>query len=169
MNNSPLKPVDVNALNDNVFHLLDKEWMLVTAGNKEKFNGMTASWGGLGFLWNKPVSFVFVRPTRYTYEFMETSSHYSLSFFGNDCRDILNLFGKQSGRNIDKMKTDGLTTLFAENEVPYYAEARMVLICQKLYSNDLDKDRILIPSIHKLYNNDYHRMYIGEIQQVLMK
>ncbi|PKP22033.1 MAG: flavin reductase [Bacteroidetes bacterium HGW-Bacteroidetes-21] len=162
--------IDAKSIQDNVFQLIDKEWMLVTSGNKEKFNGMTASWGGLGVLWNKPVSFVFVRPTRHTYEFMETSSHYSLSFFGQNCREILKLMGTKSGRDINKMKVEGLTTLFNENEVPFNAEARLVLICEKLYSSDIDKEKVLFPWIHKLYNgNDYHRMYIGEIKQVLSR
>ncbi|MBQ5373195.1 MAG: flavin reductase family protein, partial [Bacteroidaceae bacterium] len=49
---------------EDVFHLIGKEWMLITAGNIKHFNTMTASWGGLGWLWNKPVAFIFVRPER---------------------------------------------------------------------------------------------------------
>ena len=66
-----MKPIAVNQLSDNFFETISKEWMLVTAGNKDAFNTMTANWGGIGFLWNKPVVYVFIRPERYTFDFME--------------------------------------------------------------------------------------------------
>ena len=57
-----MKSIDINELTDNFFESISKEWMLVTAGNKDAFNTMTANWGGIGFLWNKPVvMFLFVR------------------------------------------------------------------------------------------------------------
>ena len=65
-----MKKLEVKDLKENFFEAIGKEWMLVTAGTKEKFNTMTASWGGIGWLWNKPVAFVFIRPERYTYEFV---------------------------------------------------------------------------------------------------
>ena len=67
-------------LEGNVFQRIGRQWMLVTAGTREKFNTMTASWGGLGVLWNAEVSMIFVRPERYTYEFLERETDYSLSF-----------------------------------------------------------------------------------------
>lgn len=71
-------------MNDNFFEAISKEWMLVTAGTKDKFNTMTANWGGVGYLWNKPVVFVFIRPERYTFEFVENSETFTLSFLGNE-------------------------------------------------------------------------------------
>ena len=90
-------------LNENVFNAIGREWMLITAGRPEHFNTMTASWGGLGFLWNKPVAFVFIRPERYTYHFIESEDSVTLTFLGQAHRDIYNLCGKLSGRNTDKM------------------------------------------------------------------
>ena len=66
-----MKSIAIKDLSENFFEVIGKEWMLVTAGSKEHFNTMTASWGGIGWLWNKPVVFVFIRSERYTYEFME--------------------------------------------------------------------------------------------------
>ena len=62
-------------LEDNPFRMIDKQWMLITAGNGQSADTMTASWGGLGALWNKPVSFAFIRPTRYTYDFTEREEY----------------------------------------------------------------------------------------------
>jgi flavin reductase (DIM6/NTAB) family NADH-FMN oxidoreductase RutF len=81
-----VRPQDIS---DNPFHLIDSDWMLVTAGTIRKWNTMTASWGGLGILWNKPVAFSFVRPTRHTYEFIEQASRYTLSFFPERYRKAL--------------------------------------------------------------------------------
>lgn len=77
-----MKPIAVNQLSDNFFETISKEWMLVTAGNKDAFNTMTANWGGIGFLWNKPVVYVFIRPERYTFGFMEKNDYFTLSFLG---------------------------------------------------------------------------------------
>ena len=60
---------DLNKLNLNPFEMIGGSWMLITAGTEDSFNSMTASWGGMGFLWNKNVVFTFIRPERYTYEF----------------------------------------------------------------------------------------------------
>ena len=78
-----MKKIEVSELHDNVFTTIGKEWMLVTAGNKDKFNMMTASWGCLGWLWNKPVAVMFVRPERYTHEFIEQNENVNLVFLGN--------------------------------------------------------------------------------------
>lgn len=57
-----MKAINPNEIKDNFIELIGKEWMLVSAGDKEKFNMMTASWGGVGVLWNRPVVFaLFVR------------------------------------------------------------------------------------------------------------
>ena len=69
-------------LKGNPFDKIGREWMLVSAGSSGNFNTMTASWGGMGVLWNADVCFAFVRPTRYTYEFMEREDYFSLSFSG---------------------------------------------------------------------------------------
>lgn len=84
-----MKKVEVKELSENFFEAIGKEWMLVTAGNKEAFNTMTASWGGIGWLWNKPVAFVFVRPERYTYEFIEKGDFLTLSFWEKRIRRFM--------------------------------------------------------------------------------
>ena len=99
-----MKKLEVKDLKENFFEAIGKEWMLVTAGTKEKFNTMTASWGGIGWLWNKPVAFVFIRPERYTYEFVEKNDHLTLSFLGEENKKIHAICGSKSGRNIDKVK-----------------------------------------------------------------
>ena len=104
-----MKKLEVKDLKENFFEAIGKEWMLVTAGTKEKFNTMTASWGGIGWLWNKPVAFVFIRPERYTYEFVEKNDYLTLSFLGEENKKIHAVCGSKSGRNTDKVKETGQT------------------------------------------------------------
>ncbi|MBR2180810.1 MAG: flavin reductase family protein, partial [Oscillospiraceae bacterium] len=96
------KSVNPEQLSDNMFKLIAKDWTLITAGNVDSYNMMTANWLGVGYLWMKHVAFVFIRPTRYTYEFTEKLDEMSLNFFTEDYREVLNLCGKKSGREINK-------------------------------------------------------------------
>ena len=163
------REISVEQLKDNPFTLINKDWMLITAGDAEKHNTMTASWGGVGVLWNTNVTFSFVRPSRYTYTFMEQEKYYTLSFFGADCRRALQFCGSKSGRDVDKVAETGLTPVF-DAPAPYFAEAELVLVCRKLYTQDLDTERLLDPALMANYKDgDVHRMYVGEITKVLRR
>jgi len=163
------KKIEVEELKDNVFKLLDEDWMLITAGNKQSFNTMTASWGGFGVLWNKSVSYIVVRPTRYTYEFTEKFDNYTLCVFDAQYRKILNYCGSKSGREVDKAKISGLIPIETETENIYFEQARLVMECRKLYYQDLDPKQFINPDIQRNYPKfDYHRMYIGEITSCLV-
>ena len=157
---------------DGVFDLIGKDWMLITASGKnedgkETVNTMTASWGGMGYLWNRPVAFCFVRPQRYTYQFTEQAERFSLSFFGEEYRPALRLCGTKSGRDLDKFEAAGLTPETYDG-VPVIREARLTLICRKLYVTTLEKQDFCLPELLQNYTaGDYHRMYIVEIEQIL--
>ncbi len=158
------KIIKPNDIHDNVFNLIGDEWMLVTAGTMASFNTMTASWGGLGVLWNKNVSFIFIRPCRYTYKFIEESNFYTLSFFEPVYKHVLNLCGTKSGRDCNKVQEAGITPAETENRAIYFSEARLVVECRKIYYQDLNPDNFLDTGIEKNYpEKDYHRMYVGEI------
>ncbi len=151
------------------FSVIDDKWMLVTAGSSEKLNTMTASWGGLGTLWNKSVAFAFVRPTRYTFEFTEKHDYFTLSFFNDEYRKVLGYCGARSGRDVDKVKETGLTPVFDGGAV-YFEEARLVIVCKKIYADFLKPECFLDKDIELNYpGRDYHKMYIGEVVKVLEK
>lgn len=167
---SDFRKVGVFDIKDNVFKLIADDWMLVTAGTLESFNTMTASWGTLGELWNKKIAICFVRPTRYTYEFMERESSFTLSFFEERHREVLNYCGTKSGRDVNKMAATRLVPVESESGSVYFEQARLVLECRKIYIHDLDPSQFLDPVIHKSYpQKDYHRMYIGEVMSCLMR
>ncbi len=155
---------------ENVFTLINKDWMLITAGTQARHNTMTASWGGLGELWGKYVSTIYVRPQRYTLGFLESSDCYSLCVFDESYRPALNLCGTRSGRDTDKEKETGLTPCF-DRPAPYYAQARLVLLCRKLYHQDLQAGCFTDPAVleRNYPTGDLHRMFIGEVTEILVR
>ncbi len=163
--------IDPKEIKDNTFKLLDSDWMLITAGPIDKCNTMTASWGGLGVIWGMNIAWCVIRPGRYTYQFMESNSNYTLSFFEETHRPALNLCGTNSGRNLDKIKVSGLTPtpgMLADTTV--FEEARMLLECRKLYSHNIDPSNFTDPAIDDNYPlKDYHRMYVGEIMNAWVR
>lgn len=167
-----MKQTEIKALSENFFETIGKEWMLVTAGSSEHFNTMTASWGGIGFLWNKPVAFVFIRPERYTYEFTEKNEYLTLSFLGAENRDIYNLCGSKSGRDTDKIRESGLKPILTPGGQITFEQARLTLECRKLYGEALVPEGFADQeALHKWYNenNGMHKMYITEILNVWEK
>jgi flavin reductase (DIM6/NTAB) family NADH-FMN oxidoreductase RutF len=154
----------------NVFKLIGSDWMLITAGTPDSFNTMTASWGSLGVLWNKNVCFCFVRPSRYTYQFMEKNDHFTLSFFEEKYRDVLDFCGSHSGRDTDKAKETKITPVKGHLGGVYFKEARLVMECTKIYFQDLNPAHFLDKEIAENYTRkDYHRMYVGEVAHCLVK
>ena len=158
--------VDPFALKENVFDMLQDEWMLITAGDIDNFNTMTAAWGSFGILWRKPIAVIYIRPQRFTFEFTENFNTFSLSFFGhNNYREALSFCGIKSGRDYDKVKETGLTPITTPNQNVAFEEARLVIDCRKLYADfikpELFFDVALEQSIYP--SSDHHRFYIGEI------
>ncbi len=164
------KPVRPDTLKDNPFQLIGGDWMLVTAGTKANYNMMTASWGGLGVLWDKNIAICFVRPTRHTYGFMENNSHFTLTFFDEEFRDKLAFCGAHSGKDTDKTAKTGLTPVEGPAGTVFFEQARLVLVCKKIYFQDLIPQHFLDPAIREFYgSSDFHRMYVGEIVEALAK
>lgn len=157
-------------LNVNACKLIGDDWMLVTAGTQDKVNTMTASWGGLGVMWNKPVAFVVLRPQRYTKEFVDAQESFSLTFYGADQKKTLAYLGRVSGRDEDKIEEAGLTLQFDQG-IPYFEEAEIVMEVKKLYADVYKPECFIEKSLdEKNYpDKDYHTMYICEIQKVMVK
>lgn len=160
-----MKKIDSRGIDRNAIELIGKDWMLVTAGDFENYNTMTASWGALGELWHKPVAFVFIRPQRYTYEFTEKNETMTLSFFSEEYKKALQICGTKSGRDYDKVAEAGLTPFETETGGVAFREAELILECRKLYADFINKDSFIVPElVEKNYQaGDFHKMYIVEI------
>ncbi len=166
---------DISVLaSENAFELIGKEWMLVTAGTQDNFNTMTASWGGIGWLWNKPVAFIFIRPERYTHGFIEANDRLTLSFYGEDYRKALQICGSKSGRDINKVEATGLTPEVLETGTMTFAEARMTLDCRKLFKSSMEAENFLDKAVLERWYNDQpggglHDIYVVEIEGLYTK
>lgn len=168
--NKSFMEIKPEQITDNTFKLVGSDWMLITAGTLESYNTMTASWGGFGILWNKNICFCVVRPTRYTYNFIDKSNTFSLSFFDDKYREALQFCGSHSGKDVDKAASTGLTPVAGNNGTVYFNEARLVMECKKLYFQDISPKNFMDINLDKNYpHKDYHRMYIGEIISCLQR
>lgn len=164
------KKISAHELTDRPIGMIAKDWMLVTASKPDgTSNCMTASWGGLGELWGKPVAFLFIRPQRYTYEFTEAGNIFTLTWFSDDMRDKLAFCGAKSGRDVDKVAECGFTAVTDGDGAIYYSEATRVMKLKKLYAQKITPecafDRELLDFHYP--QKDYHTMYICEILEIL--
>lgn len=164
-----MKEINIRDIKKSAVEMISDGWGLVSAGNEEKFNTMTVSWGGLGEIWGKDAVFIFIRPQRYTYEFIEKEEFFTLSFYGEEFRNALKICGSQSGRNTDKVANAGLTPLFVDGTVSF-EQAEYTFVCRKMASQFIDPKGFEDDSIEKNYSaGDYHKVYIGEIVKVYSK
>lgn len=154
-------------LSDNPFRLIGKDWMLITAGTPTHYNTMTASWGGMGVLWGKNVCFCFVRPQRHTLSFLKEQDHFTLSFFPEEYREAITYCGRHSGRDVDKAQETGLIPHPLSEDAVTFQQARLVLVCKKLYLQDITAEGFIDPQLISQHypNGDFHKVFIGEIQQ----
>ena len=160
------KEINIKELSGNFVKMISEDWALLTAGDSDCFNTMTVSWGGIGELWGKDVGFVFVRPQRYTYRFMEKHDMFTLSFFGGEFKRELAVCGSKSGRDIDKIAETGLIPLSLDGAVGF-EQAKTVIVMKKIAYQDINPKGFLDPSITDTYKaNDFHRAYVGEIKKV---
>lgn len=164
------REIKAEEIRDNVFTQIGKDWTLIAAEKGGKTNAMTASWGGLGVLFNKNVVFIFVRKSRFTRKFIDAASTFSLNFPSPEkYRDKMVYFGRVSGRTEDKIEKSGFTVI--KDSAPYFEEADRVLICRKLTKHYLSPEGLLDPKLLGDFyqNNDFHYLYVGEIVKCLEK
>ena len=171
-NNIKMKKVDISVLGEeNPFELIGQDWMLVTAGDKDSFNTMTASWGGFGILWNKNVATIYSRPSRYTHDFIEKSDRVTLSFYPEECRRALQICGTKSGRDCDKVAEAGLTPVELESGAMTFSQSRLTLECRKLFKTEMAEENFVDKSIFGDWYGDAadgapHTIYILEIENI---
>ncbi|MBQ8965211.1 flavin reductase [Ruminococcus sp.] len=154
----------------NPFKKIDKEWFLVTAGNEDGWNTMTASWGFTGIMWGKPTFTTVIRPQRFTRGFVDKADTFTACFFDESERKALAFCGANSGRDCDKAAETGLTPVFTDDTTAF-AQAKLVLVCEKAYVQPMKDECYLNRSfIDAFYpNGDQHIQYIGVIKKVYIK
>ncbi len=158
-----MKEINIRDIKISAPGLISDGWGLVTAGNENGFNTMTVSWGALGEIWGKDAAFIFIRPQRYTKEFLDREEYFTLSFYGEEYKSALRICGAKSGRDIDKAKEAGLTPVFTDGTVTF-KEAKYTVVCRKIAVQELNPQGFIDAGIESNYSKkDYHIIYIGEI------
>lgn len=160
-----LKEIDIKSLeNLNPFSKIADEWFLVTAGDENGYNTMTASWGSLGTMWGKSVAVTVIRPQRYTKEFIDNNEYFTISFLKEGNKDKLSFCGSKSGRDYDKAKETGLKPVFV-NGTTTFEQAELTLVCRKVFAQEITPDSFLDKTIiDKWYpDKDFHTAYVAEI------
>lgn len=168
-----MKEINCKDLKINPFDLFGGEWMLVSAGNEETgCNTMTISWGHLGCLWghNDPTAVVYLRQSRYTKTFVDREDYFTLCVMDKSFKKQMAYLGSVSGRDEDKIGKAGLTPVYADNSV-WFEEAKLVLVCKKVYQSDLQESGFLCQdTLDQHYaQGDFHSMYVGKIEKVLVR
>lgn len=154
---------DIREFNADIFSLFDKGWALLTAGTKEHYNTMTVSWGALGTLWGLPAATVYVKPRRYTHEFLDAGDYFTLAFFFGEHHRDLTILGARSGRDVNKIALTKLTPVEVDHGMSF-RESPLTLICRKMYRQNLDRSFMPDQVVHEFYEPDApHTMYIGEV------
>ncbi|MBR6509547.1 MAG: flavin reductase [Clostridia bacterium] len=161
------KEISAKEIDGNLIKAIADEWMLISAGNEQGYNMMTASWGFAGEVWGNDSVMALIRPQRYTMDYVNQNEYFTLSFYG-DRKDIHSVCGSKSGRDVDKTALTGLTPVFSDNTV-YFDEARLVIICKKQYVDIMKKECFIDKTPLDCYKeNDFHYMIIGKIEKVLV-
>jgi len=165
-----LKKIDMKDFVINPFEKIGHDWYLVTAGRSvSDYNTMTASWGSFGIMWGKPVFTCGIRPNRHTFGFVEENEYMTLCFFDEKYREMFKFCGSKSGRDYDKAKETGITPFEIDGSVAF-KEASMIVVCRKMYSQQLDKNCFTDKSALSFYESDpYHKMYMSEITDIYVK
>lgn len=164
------KKITPDKIPGNIIKMLTEDWMLITAGNNQEFNMMTAGWGGLGCMFGKPVAFCFIAPTRYTYKLMEKNDTYTLTFYTEAYREALNTCGSKSGKDTDKVKASGLTPISTPEGSKAFAEAWLIIECRKMVSQSIIPEAITNQKLKEEWEGkQLHKMFIGEIINVWIK
>ena len=154
-------------MNVNPFTKFEKDWALLTAGTEERYNSMTIGWGSLGTVWNKDVLTVYVRPDRYTWEFLRDNEYFTVSCFPESRREALAIMGRMSGRDGDKAAAAGLTPRILPQGITF-KEATETFVCKKIYMAPMAYEDVP-PVAQRIYQNgiEPHWIIMGEVVDYL--
>ena len=165
--------VSPEEFNEHIFKLVGKDFTVITAG--EKPNSMVASWGGVGIMFNKPVTWNFLRANRYTLEKMRETSTFTMCWFPDQYKGDIMQFGTKSGRNTDKMAQTKLTPMATPDGYPAYAEAKIIIECKLIAASTVSKDEFYTEEaktfLQEGYDDakDWHKLVYGEITKIYIR
>jgi flavin reductase (DIM6/NTAB) family NADH-FMN oxidoreductase RutF len=126
-------------------------------------NVMTIGWATVGVIWDLPVMVVMVRPSRYTYQFVEESKVFTVNVPTLGMKEYVSLCGTRSGRDVDKLAQVATSAGQTVDSVVLDA-CPLVYECKVVHWNDIQPPN-LDPAVRgRSYpQGDFHRLYYGHI------
>lgn len=163
------REVDLKSLEFSPFAKIGDEWALLTAGTTSGYNTMTVSWGGMGVLWGKDVVTVYVRPQRYTKEFVDANDRFTLSFYATKHKEALRYLGTHSGRDSYKATHVGFTPAYLDGSVAFERRASCSCAASSMRTTSSPRSSSMGSIDARCYpEKDYHTMYIAEVEHALV-
>ena len=138
----------------------------LTVKQDEQVNTMTIGWGNVGYIWNKPMLVVPVRYSRHTYTMINTAQTFTVSVpVKKDMKAALAFCGTKSGRDMDKIKTAGLTLAEAQVvDTPIISDCDLHIECKVAYKQAMEPGTLNADIRGAHYSKgDFHVLYYGEI------
>lgn len=139
--------------------------LLASTKKSGESNVMTIGWGTVGTIWGKQVFIVMVRPSRYTYEFIEESDEFTVNVPTEAMRKWVAYCGTNSGRDVDKFAEGKMSISPGQKVKSITIDASpLVYECKVIHKNQVIPAN-LDPDIdaRSYPRGDYHTIYFGEI------
>ncbi|HPX32796.1 MAG TPA: flavin reductase family protein [Erysipelotrichaceae bacterium] len=153
----------------NPFEKFYQHWALVTAGKKDHFNTMTVAWGSMGTVWSRPIVTIYIKPCRYTYNFLNENDYFTVSFYDEKYKKDMSILGTKSGKDTDKIALTSLTPVEVNGSMSF-EEANCTIVLKKIYYQDMDINQMPSAVVNRYYTEELpHRMYIGEVVEIIEK
>ena len=126
-------------------------------------------------MFNKPVTWNFLRANRFTLEKMRETGTFTMCYFPEQYKGDIMQFGIKSGRNTDKMAQTKLTPIPTPDGYPAYAEARVIIECKLIAASTVSKDEFYTEEAKTFLQEgfddakDWHKLVYGEITKIYIK
>jgi flavin reductase (DIM6/NTAB) family NADH-FMN oxidoreductase RutF len=159
------KDIDFQELSSEILEQL-KKGVFMTTKVEDKVNTMTIAWGGINFVWYRPIFVAYVRYTRDTYEMLKGTKEFTINVpLTKDMKQELAYCGTKSGRDVDKIKECGFHILPGRKvKTPIITECDIHLECRVIYQQAMEPTNITDDISKRYYaNNNFHVIFYGEI------
>ena len=143
---------------------------ILSAGDKNGYNSMLIEWGSMGVAWRRPIFTVYVKPERYTHDFLVKGKIFTVSIFNKKYKKKMSIYGVKSGRDVNKEELAGTHIQFLDDGGITFEEADEVFVC-KIVAKAYIKDGELDPEIIEMFKKNLklytstsaHTLFVGEI------
>lgn len=161
------REVLIGQLEFNPFSMIGEDGFLVSAAKGAHVALTTSQWGLMGFLWNRPVVTMYIRPSRYTFEFLRSVDRFTVSFFPQEMAPALRYCATHRGWNEDKLAGSGLVPERIGDYV-LFSQSNLTFACRRLYMRPMDEslimDKVIVDEYYE--DKDVHWSFSGQIEHV---